>query len=87
MEHTNVTNIYILTDQYSLLTEIEDGLSSLGVTAVHGDPDIPQHDLIIAAKADLFIGNCVSSFSAFIVRERAHISKRPSWFFGIDTKL
>lgn len=81
--HTGLSSLYILTDRYPLLSEIESSLSDLNVTAVHGDPDIPQYDLMIASKSELFIGNCVSSFSAFVKRERDHILKRPSWFFGV----
>ncbi|XP_067948724.1 GDP-fucose protein O-fucosyltransferase 1-like [Watersipora subatra] len=82
---TKITNIYVLTDQYPLISDIEHGLSDLGVKAIHADPDIPQYDLIIAAKADFFIGNCISSFSAFIKRERQEILNKTSWFFGIDS--
>ena len=64
--------------------ELESALADLDVRVVHGDPDIPQTDLIIAARAEIFLGNCVSSFSAFIKREREFVFQKPSMFFGID---
>lgn len=72
--------MFIGTDADDYRPQLEGALGD-SVRIVRGGS--PQLDLFVFvfAQADLFIGNCVSSFTSFAVRERL-VGGRPSVFFG-----
>ncbi|XP_071119062.1 GDP-fucose protein O-fucosyltransferase 1-like isoform X2 [Haliotis cracherodii] len=73
--------VYVATDRNPMLQELQEHLKDLQVQIFHLDPWLPQVDLAILGMADHFIGNCVSSFTAFVARERK-VNKKPTYFWG-----
>ncbi|KAL5012714.1 hypothetical protein ScPMuIL_011265 [Solemya velum] len=72
--------VYIATDSRTVIQELSEAMSQ--VKFVVGDPDRPHVDLGVLGQADHYIGNCISTFSAFVKRERDSVGKLSSfWAF------
>ncbi|XP_011556235.3 GDP-fucose protein O-fucosyltransferase 1 [Plutella xylostella] len=62
--------IFVASDSNHMINEISAELKSTGVKVLRLTPSNPHLDLAILGQANYFIGNCVSSYSAFVKRER-----------------
>ncbi|XP_071836464.1 GDP-fucose protein O-fucosyltransferase 1-like isoform X2 [Apostichopus japonicus] len=77
----SLQHLFIATDKLSYSHELNTALKPLGVKVHHLDPLLPQMDLMILGEADFFIGNCASSFTSFVKRQR-DANGKPSTFWG-----
>lgn len=81
VKETGAKIVYVATDKNPFIKEIESALKEYQVSVFHQDPWLPQLDLYILGQSDHFIGNCISSFTSFVTRERA-ITEKPTSFWG-----
>ena len=79
-----IKNVYIATDKNPMINEIREHFGSRfnDLKLVHYDPWLPVLDLAILGKSEYFIGNCVSSFTSFVKRER-DINRMRSSFWSM----
>ncbi|XP_077991252.1 GDP-fucose protein O-fucosyltransferase 1-like isoform X2 [Glandiceps talaboti] len=81
VQNIDARTVYISTDHQPMLEDLSETLEDLNVEVFHLDPEKPELDLYILGEADHFLGNCVSSFSAFVKRER-DVNGKTTSFFG-----
>ncbi len=77
-----IRHIYIATDKDPIINEIKNRLNSVvkDLNIVFYDPWLPLLDIAIMTKSEFFIGNCVSSFTSFVKRDR-DINNKESTFW------
>lgn len=73
--------VFVASDHDFMLSLLKDKLNTVEVFRQEEGESISHLDLAILAKSNFFIGNCVSSFSAFVKRYR-DVDGLPSGFWG-----
>lgn len=83
-----IISIFVASDSDHMISELNNALKRLKIQAFKHNEKNPHLDLIILEKSNLFIGNCISSFSAFVKRSR-DVRGFPSsfWAFPKDSYL
>lgn len=76
-----VRSVFVASDNNHMLMELNNALQRMNITAYRLEKDNPHLDLVILGQSNHFIGNCISSFSAFVKRER-DVSGFPSYFWA-----
>ncbi|XP_073941705.1 O-fucosyltransferase 1 isoform X2 [Choristoneura fumiferana] len=66
----DIKYVFVATDSNPMISELSNALHRFDVSVVRLQPPKPHIDLAILGQANYFIGNCVSSFTAFVKRER-----------------
>lgn len=82
-----VKAVFVASDKNHMVAEIREALQRMKVDVARLEVSDPVLDLAILVKSNYFIGNCVSSFSAFAKRSRDAIGLKSSfWAFPAETK-
>jgi len=79
-------SIFVASDSNHMIDRLNRAFKKISVTAHKLPEDNPHLDLAILGRSNHFIGNCVSSFSAFVKRER-DISGFPSSFWAFPSHV
>ncbi|KAF4526804.1 hypothetical protein B566_EDAN016631 [Ephemera danica] len=70
MRARNYTAVFVASDNDHMLSELKSGLKHLKVSVHKLEPPNPHIELAVLGQANHFVGNCISSFSASVKRER-----------------
>lgn len=81
-----IKSIFIASDRDHMVNELNIAFEHLKITVFRLTENNPHLDLIILEKSNLFIGNCISSYSAFVIRSRK-VRGFPSLFWACDNTL
>nr|XP_034828756.1 GDP-fucose protein O-fucosyltransferase 1 isoform X2 [Maniola hyperantus] len=66
----DIKYVFVASDSNHMIEDLQSSLMNLQITVLKQHPSNPHLDLAILGQANHFIGNCVSSFTAFVKRDR-----------------
>uniref|UniRef100_A0A1I8NLW7 GDP-fucose protein O-fucosyltransferase 1 n=1 Tax=Stomoxys calcitrans TaxID=35570 RepID=A0A1I8NLW7_STOCA len=76
-----IRSIFVASDANHMIAELNSALQRMNISAFRLPDDNPHLDLAILGMSNHFIGNCISSYSAFVKRER-DVKGFPSYFWA-----
>ncbi|EDW60599.2 GDP-fucose protein O-fucosyltransferase 1 [Drosophila virilis] len=76
-----VKSVFVASDANHMISELSNALSRMDISVHKLPEDDPYLDLAILGQSNHFIGNCISSYSAFVKRER-DTHGFPSYFWS-----
>ncbi|XP_030375448.1 GDP-fucose protein O-fucosyltransferase 1 [Scaptodrosophila lebanonensis] len=76
-----IKSIFVASDANHMIDDLNSALSRMNITAHKLPENDPYLDLTILGQSNHFIGNCISSYSAFVKRERDYRGF-PSYFWA-----
>lgn len=80
-----VKSVFVAADSNHMLSDLSEALKRMKVEVFRHDTNNPHVDLAILGSSNHFIGNCISSYSAFVKRERdAHGFPSSFWAFPVE---
>lgn len=68
--HKTILAVFVASDSNHMIEDLQASLKRMKISVVKLNTSSPHVDLAILGKSNHFIGNCISSFSAFVKRER-----------------
>lgn len=77
----NIKYVFVASDSNHMIDDLNKALRHTEVSVTKLQPSNPHLDLAILGQANYFIANCVSSYSAFVKRER-DVRGLPSEFWS-----
>lgn len=83
-----IKSVFVASDNNHMISDINNALKRLKIEAFKLNETSPHLDLIVLEKSNRFIGNCISSYSAFVKRSR-NVRGFPTvfWAFPKDSYL
>lgn len=84
-KQNEIKSIFVASDSNHLIYDLNDGLQRMNISAHKLNESNPHVDLAILGMSNHFVGNCISSFSAFVKRER-DAKGFPSTFWAFPTE-
>lgn len=81
----HIKSLFVASDNNHMQDVLQEALKRMNVAVFKYERKNPHVELAILGQSNHFIGNCISSFSAFVKRER-DVNMFPSTFWAFPTE-